>query len=314
MRPELQERIAQHHADHPPRVRTPSDGNPGALAVATSADLRRRRVVLVTAADGATKTLNVLLASNRIEMATDLDVIVRPEESGAPYDLVVQGELYGPIFQEQLDGHVGHIDTAATRALAHALDSDGESLDGREVGTPLGGVDDPRRVFKDNELEELMDLVATCRMWLANGRGEAADLDPGALFPPPEGTPLDDAQDALFDLQRLLDRFEAAGHRLSFDVIDLLEEESFSELQRWRTEYGFDLWARLWRIACDPGDLPAVERAEDVRSTIVTAYAAAGVSTLDQWTVSSKAWEWTLIRTSDRGICRSRALVGVSGG
>lgn len=314
MRPELQQRIAQHHTAHPPRGPVPTEGDPGALVVASSSDLRRRRVVLVTAADDATKTLNVLLASNRSEMATDLDLIVRADESGAPYDLVVQAELYGPIFQEQLDRHVGEIDAEATQDVAHALDSDGESLAGREVGMPLGGLDDPRRAFKGNELEELLDLVAACRMWLANGRSDATDLDPSALFPPPKGTPMDEAHDALFELQRLLDRFESAGHRFSFDVVALLEEQSFSELQRWRTEFGFDLWARLWRITCEPDDLPSVEKAEDVRSTVVAAYAAAGVSTLDQWTVSSRAWESTLIRTSGGGICRSRALVGVSGG
>lgn len=314
MRPEFQQRIAQHHAAHPPRARVPTDGGPGALAIASSSDLRRRRVVLVTATDDATRTVNVLLASNRTEMATDLDLIVRTDESGAPYDLVVQAELYGPIFQEQLDGQVGEIDAAATQAVTDALDTDGESLDGREVGMPLGGLDDPRRAFKDHELGELMDLVAACRMWLANGRGDATDLDPSALFPPPKGSPIDEALDAVFELQLLLDQFESAGHRFSFDVVALLEEQSFSELQRWRTEFGFDLWARLWRITCEPDDLPSVEGAEDVRSTVVAAYAAAGVSTLDQWTVSSKAWERTLIRTSDRGICRSRALVGVSGG
>lgn len=249
-------------------------------------------------------------------MATDLDAIVRPEESGAPYDLLVQGELYGPIFEEQLDGRVGQLDGAATQALAQALDSDGASLDGREVGLPLGGVDDPRRAFKDDELDELMQLIAACRQWLANGQAEYVDLDPGVLFPPPRGTPPDEALDAVDALQRLLDAMETAGHRPSFDLITFLEDEAFEELQRWHREFGFDLWRRLERLVYGTFELPKVRPRGDIRSTVVAAYAASGVSTLDQWTLEATAWGDVLVETSDgddQGVCRSRPLIGATG-
>lgn len=315
MRPELQARIAEHHAARPPHDRVRATGDPGELAIAATEDLQLRRVVLVTSSREADRTLSIVLASNRTEMATDFDAVVTPETSSAPYDLVVQGELYGPIFEEQLDWRVGELDTTTTSALAHALDSDGESLVGLSVGTPLGGADDPRRSFKDSELDELTQLVSSCRQWIANGRAESVDLDPRVLFPPPRGTPPDEALDAVDALRLLLDEFEAAGHRPSFDLITFLADEAFEELRRWHREFGFDLWRRLERLAYGEFELPDVRSRADVRATVVAAYATAGVSTLDQWTFEADAWGDLLVETSDgsvRGVCRARARIGAA--
>ena len=260
------------------------------------------------------RTLSILLATNRTEMATDLDAVVDHTNSSAPYDLLIQGELYGPIFAEQLDGRVGSITADAALALARALDTDGESLKGFDVGLPLGGVDDPRRSFKDEELVELMHLVAPCRRWLAGGRADTTSIDPEVLFPPARGTSADKAYEAIDEVLALLDQMELGGHRVSVDVCALLDDESFAELQRWRTDFGINIWARLQRLAFDNTDRGAPEPVSrtELRETYVASYAARGKPALDLLTRRATAWTETLVEESFGGVCRSRALVGIA--
>lgn len=313
MRPDLEALVAEHHADHSPEELARATGQVGQLAVAESLDRRHRRVVLVTGTEETVKTLNILLASNRTEMATDLDAIVGREASSASYDLLLQGELYGPIFAEQLDGLVGSITPDAARALARALDTDGASLEGFDVGLPLGGIDDPRRSFKDEELEDLMRLVASCRRWLAGGRAETTSLDPEVLFPPPRGTSFDEAYEVIEELLALLDQLESGGHHVSVDVWSLLDDDSFAELQRWRTDYGIDIWARLQRLALGDAEREAPEAVsrDELRETYVASYAASGAPVLDLLTRQATAWNEPLVEELSGGVCRSRALVGV---
>jgi len=99
----LEKVIAKCRSEHPPVRSRPSGGLVGELVIAAAPGVRRH--VLITSRDG--DTLTVLLATNRTEMATDLDVIVTGAESSAPYDLLVQGELYGSISAEQVGSLVG---------------------------------------------------------------------------------------------------------------------------------------------------------------------------------------------------------------
>ena len=126
--------IAAHHAQHAPTPHVRALGAAGELAVAESFGGSVRRVVLVTGADDSTRTLSIVMATNQIEAATDLDVLVDRNDSGAQYDLVVEGELYGPIFSEQLDDLVGFAGAGLAQAIATALETDGDSLAEFDVG------------------------------------------------------------------------------------------------------------------------------------------------------------------------------------
>ena len=220
----------------------------GELAIAESPDGTRRRVVLVTAVDRF-GVGHVLLATNAVDQATDLDLVVTSAESGASYDLLVQAELYGPVFVDQLDGLIGSCDANTVDALRHALDTDGASLSGMRVGSPLGGPTDPRRRFKERELEELQEIVAVCRRWLQGEFADVVSIHPDELFPPPVGTPKDEGFDRLDRLVDLLDRFETTGRTLPFELLAILDEGARTELRRWHTEYGYDMWRALERLA-----------------------------------------------------------------
>ena len=299
-----------HREANPPKPFVQAHGVAGELVVAESPEGTRRRVVLVTAADSA-GVAHVLLASNMIDQATDLDLIVTSPDSGASYDLVVQAELYGPVFIEQLDAVVGSCDAAAVDALRAALRSDGASLEGLRIGLPLGGPIDPRRRFKEQELAELQEIVSACRRWLLGDAAEVVCIDPEELFPPPSGTSPEDGFDRLDRLVTLLDSYEKAGRYLPFELLAMLDESAHRELRRWHSEYGYDIWRTLQRLARH-GDSSVeeveVER-ENLTESFLARHAEAGTRTVDL--VASTTLDGDLIvaksRTRTRpSYCRAR--------
>lgn len=240
--------IRDFHARHPPPSFVQPHGTSGEIAVVEAPDGSSRRVVLVASSDEAGIT-TVLLASNMIDQATDVDLLVRSEESGAPYDLMVQAELYGPVFREQLDRLVGRCSPETTAAISSALRTDGESLAGLETGTPLGGVDDPRRRFKEEELGELLPIIATCRRWFMGDLAEVVSIHPEMLFPPPRDATADVVLDQLERVYDIIAKFEATGRRLPWELLALMDDEARTELRRWRIEYGVrDIWTRLEQL------------------------------------------------------------------
>jgi len=60
------------------------------------------RLGIVVARHDSTSTLTIHLATNEVEQATDLDLILDGDTEGLAFPLVLQSELYGPIFEEQL--------------------------------------------------------------------------------------------------------------------------------------------------------------------------------------------------------------------
>ena len=305
--------ISAHHVKDPPAPFVRAIGSVGELAVAEALSGAIRRVVLVTGVDDSSRTLNIVLATNRTETATDLDIIVDRETSGAPYDLVVEGELCGPIFPEQLDDAIAMTTGGLAEAIAGALATDGDSLVDFRVGLPLADSEDPRRSFKKAELAELMEIVSSCRQWLSGGRSEITTLDPEVLIPPPVGTPIEEGFECLEELLELLDVYEREGYRLSVDLRDLLCDGAADELRRWHTEYGVDIWRRLFSIPYqDYPEILEVADASDLRRVYLTSRAAAGTMTVDFMTSPTHQWSDAIVVTSESEAnksSRGRAVV-----
>jgi hypothetical protein len=218
-------------------------------------------LVTVIRTDERTKTATIHLVTNETEMATDLDLIVHGSEADMPFDTVIQSELYAPLFTDQLRGVVGHLDYRQLRAIKNALMSDGESLEGFTTGSALAGPDDPRRIFKEEELTELQKLASECRRWLSGDPAPLEMLDPELLLPPPTGTSADEAADQFIELLDVLAEMEEAAIPLPSEIVALLAEaELLDEITRWRTEFGLDAARVLswFKISDETVDLPAV--------------------------------------------------------
>lgn len=139
---------------------------PGELIVveAPSPDSMLRRLVVVLSVGD--EFFRCQLVTNDADMATDLDMRLAPECSGFPTELLAQPELFGPILRVQAVESVGLIDADAVRSLRRALRTEGDSIPAHLSGLPLGDADDPRRAFKESELDDLNVLTMACRLWL----------------------------------------------------------------------------------------------------------------------------------------------------
>lgn len=246
----------------PPSAFDGSSPEPGTIAVAATfldvaAGSELRRVVAIVAAEKEVGVLSILLASSEIENATDFDLILGPGEAGLPYSAMVQSELYGPVFVEQIQGRLGAMSPDQASAARMAIQTDGASLDGYETGVPLGDPTDPRRAFKVKELDELESLVADCRQWLSGEPAETQMLDPELLLPPPQGTPLEQALDQFLELLDVVDEMEAQAVSIPESLFAGLvaEMDLVGELSRWRTEYGVDAARVLSRLGIAEDDL-----------------------------------------------------------
>ena len=285
-----------------------------------------RRVVLVSRVHEATKTATIHLATNVVEAATDFDLIVHPDESGVPVVLVLESELYGPVFVEQLVEAIGRIPDEHLAAFSESLRSDGESLDGYRVGFPLGDEQDPRRLFKRDELDALRVLVGECRTFLAGDPGPNGIFDPALLLPPPDGASQVEAEDRFLEL---LDAAEAAGQGsldIPADLLALLDESGIlDEMARWG-DFGFDAWRVLSKVTVgDPGAEtapPTTERvslqageepqAEAVLIPFIRAQAGKGAHVLAVHTSvrCARYPQDRLVVTNERGqTCRGRTYL-----
>lgn len=315
----IQRRATELHAQS--TAASLSTAEVGTIALATSPVVDAvRRVVLVSAINEETKIAQVHLATNLIEAATDLDLIVPPQASGYPVPLVVQAELYGPVFVEQIANTYGRLDARTLDAFRSALYSDGASLEGWQVGFPLRSDGDVRRVFKESELDTLYVLVESCRSWLEGAAAPVALIDPALLLPPPPGTPHAVAEDQFLDLMDAVQELRSLGGSI-VDVIDLLGGvDALTDLERWWTEFGMDRRAlRLDLVMTtavlspEPLEIPAHAEgsvAERVTSALVHHCAGRGDATLDLLSARDRADAGIVVQQGVAGsYCRARPRV-----
>lgn len=315
----IQRRAAELHTH---RIVTSASGaEVGSIALATSLGGDAvRRIVVVSGVDEDTKVAYIHLATNLIEAATDLDLIVPPDASGYPVPLVIQAELYGPVFIEQLVRAYGCLDSHTLDAFCSALYSDGASLEGRHVGLPLRTEGDARRGFKESELDALDVLVESCRSWLEGAAAPVALIDPALLLPPPQGTPHAVAEDQFLDLMDAIRELRSLGGSM-MDVIDLLGGvDVLQDLERWWTEFGMDRRALrldlvMTTAVLSPEPLELLTRSEGSAADRVTAAlvrycAGRGDATLDLFSARDRADASIVVQQGAAGsYCRARPRV-----
>jgi hypothetical protein len=304
----------------------PSDGLPSELSIAHANGQRRQggqlaRVVAVVTRDESNKTVVVQLATNETENATDFDLIVNMGEAGVPFALAIQSELYGPLFSDQLDGVIGMLGDRELHAVANALLTDGESLEGLLTGAPLGAAEDPRRAFKEHELDDLESLTSACRLWLAGARSADAVIDPRLLVPPTSGTPREVAEDQFLEL---LDAVAALGEGPIEIPSEFFEgtDDFLDAVLRWRRDFGLDASRILTRVRItevdnepledvprdEPADLSPLEVPSALRSYL-SSCARAGRPMVDVQSVR-RCWgeqEVFVLTRAGHRYCRTRA-------
>lgn len=310
----------------PPLTPEVASGELGEVDLAAAPDGQgTRRLVAIVGHNEAMKIVTIQLASEMVEAASDLDMVLSPAESELPFALVIQTELYGPVFLEQLQFRLGQLTEEQRIAVSEALISDGESLEGFGRGIPLAGPDDPRRAYKENELDDLEGLVEDCRRWLEGGAAKKHILDPELILPPPPGTPIESAIDRFLELLDALDAMGADLITVPSEFLALFSEaQLLDDIARWRTEFGFDAGRVLSRVRIteDEGEAPRLTDSDrtlagqtargsrQVMAAYLAGQADSGLRAVDIQTVR-RCWdedEETVVVESRLGrFCRGRA-------
>lgn len=104
---------------------------------------------------------NVMLVSRKLDMAGPDDVILSPEETKIPFDIVVE-QVCGPVNFDQLSKPVGYtsqdiIDKINAPTWGGSLDFPAE-----KKGGPISGPEDPRYGYTQERLEVMKKLFCFC--------------------------------------------------------------------------------------------------------------------------------------------------------
>jgi len=102
---------------------------------------------------------SVMLLHSEVEMMTDADVLINPEDSGALYALVAQTDMVGVVWTVDLLSAVGHVHADIDRFELTQVQSGDSGLD---TSTRLGGVLDGRWRFKKDEGRAIAEISASC--------------------------------------------------------------------------------------------------------------------------------------------------------
>lgn len=119
------------------------------------------RLVAVLSVDWLSGQATVALASNEYLLASDQDLILRPQETGLAYPLMVELDVAGPVSLETLGERVARLPFAAPALLRAAMYDEFEGLRGYRRGLPIQGEADPRWAWKLEEMHELEARMAS---------------------------------------------------------------------------------------------------------------------------------------------------------
>ena len=119
------------------------------------------RVVVITDTDVETGTASVVLVTNEFELATASDVLVLPDESGLPYQAVVETDVVTSVWAVQVATKLGRL-SPDLPWLDAVLRGNSESAPAGRRGLPVLGRSDSRWAWKESEVLSLQALAAPC--------------------------------------------------------------------------------------------------------------------------------------------------------
>lgn len=120
-----------------------------------------RVMVLVVRCHDDEDFVQVLFCNNEYDLAADTDSVLQPEDTGCPYQVLVHGDLTGPVMKDKLWRSIGEIDVE----LVKFIWSRGMRMGGFDAsygrGLPIISRSDARWEYKERLCEELWTVMAT---------------------------------------------------------------------------------------------------------------------------------------------------------
>jgi hypothetical protein len=201
-------------------------------------------VIAVIDAEEEVRAATVVLLSGDTELGGDRDLLLAPSDTGLPYEVLAQSDMFGYVWLVQLERQLGRIDGAVVEQLKMLQEQelDGLSPDLRS-GPPIVSRADVRWRFKQDELARLQVLTGACTKQLIDGEPRAS-VDPVAFRAPDSRAESEELAAYVLELTEL-----AAQHRV--DLPAWLVERILSDelVDSWRECGLFDAYSNLLSLA-----------------------------------------------------------------
>lgn len=141
-------------------------------------------LVLVTASTPHTEAHSVVLLSPDTGLGGDRDLLLWQDDTGLPYALLAETDVFGYLWTVQLDRRLGVVTSDVLQTVAHMQSPEPDCPDpDRRAGPPALTPRDPRWQFKPAELARLTQLSGECTKQLIDGEDHVV-VDPVALRAP----------------------------------------------------------------------------------------------------------------------------------
>ena len=160
------------------KVATPPEVERGGLYDAQGAggNSESFEMVLVTDVHPQEGFVEVCLAHDDVEAATEYDIVLEPVETGAGTKVVISADMVGVVGFEQLRTRLGKVSNAVTQLLPAGSEGRWPDAYHTQVGLPLMGVLDWRWTFKESQVDDIQAICGDCTARLLEEDGRASDL------------------------------------------------------------------------------------------------------------------------------------------
>ena len=128
-----------------------------------------QRPVLVLDVDSPPMFAQIALMTPELDLAGGRDVLLDGSADNLPYKLLVELDVLGPVFVDQLGGLIGRVEPGFADTLGRAPASELAAVPTRLVGLPITHRSDPRWDFKTRELATLHALIREALRELLSG-------------------------------------------------------------------------------------------------------------------------------------------------
>jgi hypothetical protein len=221
----------------PPRhggTRHPSRGDLRLVRAPYGGDGTPRIGLILEVAPGG-NILEIALVHSSADLATSFDGVVAGKLVGTTFPMVIQTDLRGMVWSDQVRRLVGTVSPATLEAVSDLVGGSSDAPDGIEIGTPLLGPRDRRWAFKEAEGAALDALCGDCTTELI--RGQEPWLMGRELLMPELLTRSDSLEEVLEELGHWL---RTRDVRIDLETALWLEDAGAFEVSMW-LDAGLDL-------------------------------------------------------------------------
>lgn len=121
------------------------------------------RLALVLDEDHERSSVEIMLVHPYVELATETDLVFAPDETGAPYPVVVETRVRSAVWTYQVERsskRVGGLPAEVLEEIGKVAAADDPFVVSPRTGPPLAGPADSRWNFKKQEIKVLNQLAA----------------------------------------------------------------------------------------------------------------------------------------------------------